>query len=377
MKELKTNIKKNILFGVIIGILVFPGIQKHTGIVHEIGLKGAIVPVAKPDFTMRGWFDASCQEKMETYLNESFGLRNYFVRINNQIAFTFFRKAKASGVIIGKEKYLYEENYIRAYYGLDFIGEDSILHRMQKLKYVQDTLEKINKQIFIVFAAGKGSFYPEYFPDNYKTKKGKTNYVCHVQCARKLGVKYIDFNNYFLEKKNSSPYPLYPKHGIHWSYYGSCLVADSIIRYIEKGMDYHFADVEWNKITVRKEKDVDYDIGRGMNLIFKLKREKMAYPQISFISDSTKTKPSIIVIADSFYWILYNMGISNAFAQNHFWYYNKEIYPESFSSPTETSQINLKEELDKHDVIVLLATEATLSGLGWGFIENTYNLFIY
>src|SRR4030042_2318806 len=137
MKELKTNIKKNILFGVIIGILVFPGIQKHTGIVHEIGLKGAIVPVAKPDFTMRGWFDASCQEKMETYLNESFGLRNYFVRINNQIAFTFFRKAKASGVIIGKEKYLYEENYIRAYYGLDFIGEDSILHRMQKLKYVQ------------------------------------------------------------------------------------------------------------------------------------------------------------------------------------------------------------------------------------------------
>ncbi|MBN2273718.1 MAG: hypothetical protein JXK95_05255, partial [Bacteroidales bacterium] len=174
MKEEITHRIKSIFFGSIIIFLLFPVFQKHTGIIHEIGLKGAINKPCKPDFSLHDWFEAVFQEKMETYMNESFGLRGYFVRIHNQLAYTFFRKAKANGVIIGKQKYLYEENYIKAYYGLDFIGEESILCRMQHLKYLQDTLEKLNKHIIIVFAAGKGSFYPEYFPDKYKTCRKKT-----------------------------------------------------------------------------------------------------------------------------------------------------------------------------------------------------------
>jgi hypothetical protein len=35
--------------------------------------------------------------------------------MNNQLAFSLFNKAKANGAVVGKENYLYEENYIKAY----------------------------------------------------------------------------------------------------------------------------------------------------------------------------------------------------------------------------------------------------------------------
>jgi hypothetical protein len=101
----------------------------------------------------------------------------------------------------------------------------------------------------------------------------------------------------------------------------------------------------------------------------------MAYPRIQFQSDSGKTKPSVLVVSDSYYWGMYNFGISNAFSNSHFWFYNKQVYPDFYQNALETNQINLKDEIAKHDVIILMATEATLPGLGWGFIENTDNLF--
>ncbi|MBI4645358.1 MAG: hypothetical protein HY738_01900 [Bacteroidia bacterium] len=65
-------------------------------------LKGDISLTEDTIFSLRGWFSGKYQEKKEKYLNESFGFRSTMVRLNNQIAFSFFNKAKANGVIIGR-----------------------------------------------------------------------------------------------------------------------------------------------------------------------------------------------------------------------------------------------------------------------------------
>ena len=192
-----------------------------------------------------------------------------------------FNKPRASGVNIGKNKYLYRELY-KAYHGTDYIGYDSIMNRMQRLKYVQDTLSKLDKNIILIFAAGKGSFYPEYFPDEYITEKKTTNYETHLQLAQQLGISHIDFNSYFIENKSKSPYPLYPQYGIHWSYYGMCLAADSIIRYIENARNIDMPNLYWDQIEITQPKKGDYDIADGMNLLVKLKTFNMAYLTLNF-----------------------------------------------------------------------------------------------
>ncbi len=372
---MRTVFKKNILLLVFVVLLVIPALQNYSKIFEEEPLKGAIVPAPDTILTPCSWFSGRFQLIREKYLNEHFGFRNFFVRINNQIAFSLYNIAKANGVIIGKENYLYEEGYINAYYGRDFIGMDSIAHRIKQLKFIQDTLSKLNKNLIVIFAAGKGSFYPEYFPENLKSEKGLTNYNCHVKLAKEQGLNFIDFNKYFIENKSISKYPLYPQYGIHWSSYSTCLVADSIIQYIEKLRNIDMPNLFWNTIELDDAKDVDYDIAEGMNLLFKLNSFKMAYPKIQIQSDSNKIKPSVLVVADSYYWGMFNFGISNAFSNSHFWFYNKQIFPDSYQTPLETSQVDLNSEISKHDVIIIMATEATLPNLGWGFIENAYNLF--
>lgn len=274
---------------ILLVLLVVPALQYFVEPIELEPLKGAITDPVKSDFTLKKWFSGAYQEQEEKYLNESFGFRALFVRINNQLTFNIFKKAKAKGVIIGKNGYLFEEHYIESYYGEDFIGVDSIRHRMERLKYIQNRLAKMNKTLLMVFAPGKASFYPEFIPDELKRVKKITNYEQHLRMAKKMGINYIDFNRYFMDHKRSSPYPLYPKHGIHWSYYGSCLAADSIVKYLERIRKIDMPNITWNKVEMDNPRENDYDIGDGLNLLFTLKGEKLAYPVLQFEHGKDKT----------------------------------------------------------------------------------------
>jgi hypothetical protein len=374
MKDLSVKIKTS-LFLLLLFCLILPFIQGKFKFIKLVPLQGAVTPMEKKYIGLHDWFAGDYQTQEEKYLNENFGFRSLFVRINNQIAFSLFGKARANSVIVGKKNYLFEGNYIDAYFGSDYIGEDSIEHRIQRLKFIQDTLAALNKNLIVIFAAGKGSFYPEYFPDKYRIKKTTTNYAKHVELAGKAGLRFIDFNKYFHENKYKSKYPLYPQYGIHWSYYGMCIVADSIINFIEDIRKIDMPDLYWDKIDLSDATGSDYDIADGMNILWKLSSFKMAYPVIQTQPDSGKVKPSLLVIADSYYWDMYRYGFTKVFSKNDFEFYNKQIYHDPNEPPIDVSDVRLKDEIDNHDIFIIMATEANLPGMGWGFIEDAYNLF--
>jgi hypothetical protein len=196
----------------------------------------------------------------------------------------------------------------------------------------------------------------------------------HLQLAKELGIRYIDFNSYFLDNKNTTAYPLYPKYGIHWSYYGACLVADSLIHYIENLRKIDMPELEWNTIETDQPRFDDNDIEKGLNLLFSLKGPDMAYPQIYWKEETGHSKPKVMVIADSYYWTLFNMGVSNAFAENPFWYYYSEVHTPGQKYPQPANQVLLKQALRTQDVYVILSTDANLTNLGWGFVEWTSRL---
>jgi len=373
-KNTKTDYLKRLFIFLMI-LLTVPLVQTVTRIIKEKPLQGAITVPENPSITVRDWFSADYQNKKEKYLNDAFGFRSFFVRINNQLALSLFREVHAFSVIFGKENYLFEENYIKSWYGADFMGSDSIRSRISKLKSIQDTLlMKYNKNLMVVFTAGKGSFYPEYFPPNQHYTKGPTNYETHISLAKEEGLNLIDFNRWFVENKEKSPYPLYPRYGIHWSLYGASLVADSLLNYIENVRNIDIPSISWDRIDIKKARKDDYDMGYGLNLLFKLPRDRMAYPVLKFESDEGKSKPSVLVIADSFYWSLFKLGITKAFSTSDFWFYNQEVYHTVVGPPTPVDQLSLWEQIQSHDVIILMATEANLPRFGWGFIEDAYQL---
>jgi len=374
MKDRK-KITPVILLSILLALFVVHITQYKFSWKYVKPLDGYYINAEKNKFSWKCWFSGSYQEVEDKYLNDHFGFRSYFVKINRQLRFSLFNKVNAAWVIVGKENYLYEFNYIKAYYGIDFIGHDSIEKRMYKFRLLQDTLNSFGKKLIVVLAPGKAAFYPEYIPDEEHREKSVTNLEIYRQNIENLNINCIDFHKYFIDKKSKSLYPLYPQYGIHWSIYASCLVADSIVRYIEKTNNMSIPHIYWDKINTHQPIHRDRDIADVMNLLFSPRTFNMAYPELKFESDSGKTKPSLLVIADSFYGTIFDLGLDNIFHNHRWWYYNSEIYPESYTQLLTINDINYYEEVMSHDVIIILSTDANLPNFGWGFIETFYNNF--
>ena len=371
MQNIKENKSTFILFAILMAGLLLPTVQQFAKFIDVKPLSGAVEKEKKPILTLTTWVDDSFQASAEKYLNQGFGFRNWFVRLHNQVYYSLFNEAKANGVIVGKEGYLYEGNYIKAYYGRDFIGDSLISEKVNRLKFLQDTLTSFGKNLLIVLAPGKGNFYPEYIPDYLKGEKSKTNYGSLIKVATENGLQLIDFNAWFVSQKNKSEYPLYPKTGIHWSRYAMDLVIDSLLSYIEHKRNIDLADFNIGQPRL-SEKLIgpDRDIEDGMNLMFDIPNQPLAYPEISY-DESGKEKPSVIVISDSFFWGLFNKGlIKHAFENGEFWFYNHEIYLPGKEGAGMVSEVDLLNKLMSKDIIILMTTDANLPKFPWGFDES-------
>ncbi|PKP19816.1 MAG: hypothetical protein CVU05_10530, partial [Bacteroidetes bacterium HGW-Bacteroidetes-21] len=309
-----------VLFLIFLGILWLPLIQKTFTLKFEKPLMGDFKTTELVPFSRASWFNESFQNSIISWSNESFGLRSDFVRLHNQFFFWVYGKAFANGVVVGKDQYLYEKKYIDSYLGNDFKGEDALQKEIDKLKFIADTLKKINIDLIVVISPGKGCFYPEYIPNYLLKEKGPTNYGYYVQQFKEKGIQFIDFNDYFIQQKEKSKYPLYPKTGVHWSTYGMSLAADSLIKYMEYVSGMEMPNIIRDTIDVSDiPKGYDQDIEDGINLLFTINKPKYAYPNVRFVSKMIHKKPSVITIGDSFWWGIYYSGIpENVFASHEF-----------------------------------------------------------
>lgn len=369
-----TRIKKRLAL-LLLFLMMLPLIQQKVQFIKLKPLKGSYSKVEKPTWSLKNWLEGEYQIQQEKYLNENIGFRNLFVRGYNQISFSWFNIARANGVVVGKDNYLYEEGYIKAYLGEDFIGDEKILSTVQKLKEVQDSLKNKHIDLVVVLAPGKGTFYPEFMPDEYQTKKKLTsNYETYVKLFGRNDVNFIDFNRWFLNLKDSTEFPLYPKCGIHWSKYGEILAADSLIKYIQKVRNVKMPQIQVSDIqSSRFMRDRDDDIEQGMNLLFNVPDLKMGYPNFTFTIDDT-VQPKVLTVGDSYYWGMFNWGLSrDVFNHGQFWYYNQQIYPDSYQNPLNVSEIDIKKEVEKNDVIVLMSTDANLHKFPFGFADQLHH----
>jgi len=371
MSGTRENKNTFILFIIMMLGLFLPVIQQNSMIVEVKPLLGAVEYEEKPTLTISSWVDESFQASTEKYLNQEFGFRNWFVRLHNQIAYSLFDETNAHSVVIGKEGYLYEENYIKAYYGRDYMGDSLINDKVQRIKFLQDTLASLGKNLLVVITPGKATFYPEYIPDHLKSEKAKTNYEAFINISKKKQLQLIDFNAWFVEQKNKSAYCLYPKTGIHWSRYAMDLVIDSLLSNIEHERNIDLPDLEIQQAILSDMLiDPDRDIEDGMNLLFDIPNEPMAYAEVSY-NESGKVKPSAIVISDSFFWGLYGKGLMmHAFDKGEFWFYNREIYTPDREGAGMVTEVDLFKEIMETDVIILMTTDANLPKFPWGFDES-------
>lgn len=367
-----------VIWFLLVILLCLPLIQSFTNVIKSKPLHGAINKIKQEKFTWEGWFNESYQNNITPYLKEEVGFYPDFIRINNQIKYWLTKQASAKGVIIGKNGYLYETNYIKAYLGTDFLGNEAIEKKVNAIVSFRQRLNAKGKELILILAPGKASYFPEFIakenvPLDYPEK---TNYIVYKKELNKREVPTIDANEWFRSMKDTSQYPLFPKCGIHWSKYGEYLMADSLSKYLNTMFPECFPRLKLQEITWSKTNlDTDYDLGNGMNMIFQLPVFPMAYPTFHF-SEPKHPKKKAIIVADSYYWGLHNAGVTKNFFDNgEFWYYNKEIhYVNGKAKLPIDDSFSYSDAINHTDLVIMIATDANLYKFPYGFINQVEDL---
>ena len=361
----------------LLGLIAFVPVQKRYGFYQLKPLYGYFQSTAKPAFSRTAWMTGAYQDQYHLNLEDSVGFKPFFVRLYNQVDYSLFNIAHASKILAGKNEYLFADIYISGYTGTDFAGKGVMDHKISEIKFLQDYLWKEKGiLLMVVFAPGKGFYYPEYIPDRFmKKRRDVTNYSYYVERCKAEGINHIDFNRFLLDKKDTAKYVLYPKTGIHWSSYAAWLCGDSLQRYIGTKLNRQIPRMVLDSLTISAEaRDYDNDQGQTMNLVWDIPYPPLAYPKFHFTYDSVQPKPAGLIIGDSFYWYWYYNGIiDNTFKNKEFWYYNNEIYPEQFTAPKNVGQINFIDGIMKQNVIILLQTNGGYGELGYGWVDLAYD----
>lgn len=370
-------IKKSLAIFLLI-LLFIPVSQQYLHIFKEKPLKGAYEIYKNTKFIWNSWLEGDYQEKQERHLNQHFGFRPFFVRLYNQTQYSLFNDTKSK--VKGKNNMWYEEPYILEALGRSFVGYELIQTKVRKLSAVYSALKKQDKEIILLLAPGKGSYYPEYIPDRYNPEvKTTTNYEVYLKELSKTDIKVVDFKKWFEELKPNAKYPLFPNNGTHWSTYGETLAVDSLIKYIAS-LGY----AQRNEFIIGDEIIIsdtaigrDNDIEEYLNLLIDLPSIKLAYPTYSFKALNPKGKvPEILVMGDSFYWDIFEKDIINqAFSSKYYWYYNYVIHS-TVDRLRYRWETTYEEEIKNCDIILMVITDSNLKDFAFEFVDGMYDAFV-
>lgn len=370
---------KHIIFLLLIAMLTLPVIQHGMKIFVVRPLDGDYILTQRPQYTHSSWMDGSFQSQFDRYLEDHIGFRPFFVRLSNQLDFTFFKKANAEGIVIGKNNMLYEYDYIRALNGDDFIGKAALDKKLSRLRFLQQHLKtNFDLDLLLILEPSKARTYPENIPNHLqKTEKSLSNYQYIAQRVNELGINNLDLNRYFLMVKDTATYPVYPLHGTHWSEYTMTFVADTLMRFLENLRQIDMPEFRVSEVKMSDTLNFgDFDSGRTLNLLCRPHHQPMPYPVFAFETNPSKTRPMVLAVSDSYYWNLFNTRIpQNLFANEAFWYFNAKVYPDFYYSEKWTSDLDLRAEIEKQDIIILSVTERFLYKMDWNFIDQAFELY--
>lgn len=373
------NLKSKIaVFLLFIGLLFLPMIQQHSSVFRVHHLTAQADPAAFPKFTAKSWLSGEFQEQFNTATEEHIGFRPGLIRFKNQLDYSLFKKANASGVIVGRDNNLFESDYIRSFSGRDYLGDSYWEEKFDRLAKVADTLGKLGTRIAIVLEPGKGTFDQEYIPARFKRHTGKnTNYAAIRRLAEQKGIALLDLNQYFLDKKSTAAWPLFPKGGIHWSVGGMVMASDTLLAFIDRKLGIPVPDLVIDNVEFSDSlRDTDNDLVAIMNLAFEPEHPKMGYPVYHFRSPDSLAKPRVLVISDSFFFNILNAKVpAKAFANEAFWYYNKTIYPDSWSAPADTASVNILETVESMDLVLIMVTERFYHRFDWDFTDAMFTRY--
>ena len=352
----------------------YPYLHKNFPGLRVAALAGQYERPVLPRLGLSSWFAGTYQKALNQQMKEDPQIRPLAVRSYNELLFQLFHHESHEVLEMGKNGYLFDNTYIETSLGMLYKGDDFLAKQVQNLIAFQNVLREKGKHFLVLLPPSNASIFPEFYPRKYQgIVARKSDRLALSESLEENQIPYIDFQ-YFSTLKNQVPYPLYPKKGLHWSHYGATWAADTLKKQIESLLGTTLPVMSFDQLEVTdKLRAPDDELGKILNVLQEVQYDSMAYPQIQYVSDSTTKRPNVLVIGDSYYRVLFDLGIpQELFApESKYWHYFHEVisprHPNGF--PLDKRKELVQGAIDQSEIIIFQASETNVHRLGFGFAE--------
>ncbi|MDD4218028.1 MAG: hypothetical protein PHZ24_11925 [Bacteroidales bacterium] len=368
---------KKYCFIFLILVLFIPIIQRFIKFHKSEPLEGLNAPVHFPTFHYKDWKEGTYQNLVENYVAGNFGFRNSLVRAINNIDYWIFKTSNTDEVVIGKDRHLFFDYNIERYLGIKKQNENEIDSLFVITDSLITNLNEHGVEFIFVITPSSAFYYNDKFPKQYDSYKPRPNdYEYYVKKLEEYNINYIDFNKWFLDIKDTVSIDLFPKNGTHYTYFSAVWVADSLLKYMENLKDIDIPDIITDDYVIDSMRPNEHDLENILNLSSPLDNEKMIYYNLKF-ETAGKDKPKVLTVGDSFYWTILNQLIPlNCFSNVEYWFYNIQVFPESFTNEKHPGEVDLDSLFNNLDFIVVYSSSTLLHNYDYtGFIGQILNYF--
>jgi hypothetical protein len=237
----KINLQSNliglifILFIMLIPIIGFLSPKQEKSLTENRNL------TIKVDFKTLTLKNFSTQ--INNYLNDTFGLRNYFIQFNNTIKYIFkvIISKPHETIMYGKDNFLFLQQYSFFYY----LSKEQISNQVNvvtnNLKKARDAYPS-SIPIFFISIPTKEYLYKDKLPNFIKVNNNRDIFINQLQqsLSNIKGLYYLDLNIFLIQQKNNNPQELlYYKGDHHFTSYTSYISYKEIIKFINSNTRYN------------------------------------------------------------------------------------------------------------------------------------------
>lgn len=363
---------KKYCFVFLLLLLFVPMTQKFIKFHISEPLNGTAAFGNYPSFHYKDWISGKYQQLAELFVNDNFGFRNDLLRLTNSLDFWAFRTANAGNIVVGKEGYLFFDYNIERYLGIKTQDKKQIDSLFTATDVMRKKLNERGVELIFVIAPSNAYYYSDKFPPQYDSYQKKENdYDYYLSKLNEYNIPYVDYNKWFLEIKDTVSINLFPKHGTHYTYFSAVWVADSLVKFIEKNKGIDMPEIIIESTSVDSMKKYEHDLENVLNLAYPLDDEKLYYYNLRFNTEG-KSKPKVLTVGDSFYWPVINQMVPrNCFSNVAYWFYNDEVFPESFTKKMKTDEVNLDSLFNNLDYILIYSSATLMYNYDYkGFIGD-------
>jgi len=348
----------SILFFVFI---TFICVQTFWKVLPESSLGGVQSKVSKVKPSFKNWFSGKFQHNFDNLINRQIGLKDMFIRSNNQFDYDVFgeNNVDSEKVIIGKDNWLFQMSDVKGIYEHP-VSEVVVRNEVAALVKLNEIVKKNGKQMVYLAAPNKANIYQEYLPNCYIQDSGVTAndvFATFVNILKEeTDVPLLDGRQYFFDLKQQGYTQLFPKAGGHWSVYGSSKILEKIyeMTYPELGIEIEFKD--------DRPHYMDNDLINLINVWTPddFRDETLKYP-ISFKSNIKKLDdlPKILFVGDSACHLLSYSAVNSGLADRGIVvYYNSRFVSQKKGSDHEKHKLiksppDVYKTLLDYDIIVV------------------------